>query len=136
MRIIGRAACVVRVVPVLALTLGARGSVSDVAGSAQQLVEQGSAVVSVATDSGAACSAAAAAWVPGVSADDARAAIDEALAIVDQSVAQTPGVPGVGAVQEVLGTAQESLAADPSSTSLGVSRQALESACSVFLAVN
>lgn len=119
-----------------ALLVGGCGSVTEAADTAQQVVQQGSAVVSAATDIAAACTSAAAAWAPGVSPEDARTAIDEALGIVDGTVAEAPDVPGVGAVQEALATARETLAADPSSTSLGVSRGALETACSVFLLAN
>lgn len=119
-------------VPVLA----ACGSAADVAGAAQQAVQQGSAVVSAATDIAAACTTAAAAWAPGVSAAEARTALDEALGIVDDTVSATAGVPGAAAVQDVLRSARESLAADPGSTSLGVSRGTLEAACSVFLLAN
>lgn len=119
--------------PVLAVALAGCGSITEAADTAQQLVDQGSAVVSVATDLAAACGVAATAWAPGVSAQDARTAIDEAVAMVDEAVAVSPDVPGVGALQEALDTAQATLAADPTSTSLGVSRGALETACSVFL---
>ena len=118
------------------LTIAGCGSITEAADTAQQVVEQGSAVVSVATDIAAACTAAAAAWAPGVSPEGARTAIDEALGIVDGAVAASPDVPGVGAVQEALATARDTLAADPTTTSLGVSRGALETACSVFLIAN
>lgn len=122
--------------PVLVFALVGCGSITEAADTAQQLVDQGSAVVSVATDIAAACGVAATAWAPGVSPQDARTAIDEAIALVDETAAASPDVPGVGALQEALGTARETLAADPTSTSLGVSRGALETACSVFLLTN
>lgn len=116
-----------------ALTLTACSTVSEAADRAQEVVEQGSAVVSAATEIGAACATAATAWAPGVSPRDARKAIDEALTKVDETVAAAPDIPGVGAVQEALDTAQETLAKDPTTTSLGVSRETLQAACAMFV---
>lgn len=98
---------------------------------ASQLIENADGLVQAATDLAEACVVAQAAWVPGVSAEDARAAIDEALGIVQGVVASVPDAPGITEIEEVLVTAQETLAADPSSTSLGVSSQTLETACAL-----
>ncbi len=99
--------------------------------SAGQAVEAADGLIQAATDLAAACTAAQAAWVPGVSAQDARNAIDEALGIVDGVVASAPDAPGVSEIDQALTSAQEALAADPSSTSLGVSRSTLETACAL-----
>ncbi len=99
--------------------------------SASQAVEAADGFIQAATDLAAACAAAQAAWVPGVSAQDARTAIDEALGIVDGVVASAPEAPGVSEIDQVLTSAQEALAADPSSTPLGVPRSTLETACAL-----
>lgn len=117
------------VVPAMALTLSGCSAVTEVA-------EQSAGVLSVATDVAAACTTAAAAWAPGVSPQDARQAIDEAITALDATLANAPAIPGVDAVQSALDTAQQTLAADPTSTSLGVSQKTLELACSAFLIVN
>ena len=122
--------------PLLLASLVGCSSLTEAANTAQQVVEQGSAVVSVATDIAAACGVAAAAWAPGVSPEEARTAIEEALVMIDETASTSPDVPGLAAVQEALGTSRDTLAADPTSTSLGVSRSALETACSIFLVTN
>lgn len=99
--------------------------------SANQVVEAADGLIQAATDLASACAAAQAAWVPGVSPEDARAAIDQAVGIVDGVVASVPDAPGVAEIDQVLTSAQEALAADPSSTSLGVSRSTLETACAL-----
>lgn len=99
--------------------------------SANQVVEAADGPIQAATDLASACAAAQAAWVPGVSPEDARAAIDQAVGIVDGVVASVPDAPGVAEIDQVLTSAQEALAADPSSTSLGVSRSTLETACAL-----
>lgn len=99
--------------------------------SATQLIENADQLVQAGTDLAEACVVAQAAWVPGVSPDDARAAIDEALTIVKGVVASAPNAPGIGEIEDVLVTAQESLAADPNETSLGVSGSTLETACAL-----
>lgn len=120
------------------LALSACSSVNDAISSGQnaldsagQVVEAADGLIQAATDLAAACAAAQAAWVPGVSAQDARAAIDQAVGIVDGVVASVPDAPGVSEIDHVLTSAQEALAADPSSTSLGVPRSTLETACAL-----
>lgn len=99
--------------------------------SATQLIENADGLVQAGTDLAEACVVAQAAWVPGVSPADARAAIDEALGIVKDVVASVPNAPGIGEIEGVLVSAQDALAADPTSTSLGVSSSALETACAL-----
>jgi len=99
--------------------------------SANQVVEAAAGLIQAATDLGSACVVDQAAWVPGVSPEDARAAIDQAIGIVDGVVASVPDAPGVAEIDQVLTSAQEALAADPTSTSLGVSRSTLETACAL-----
>ena len=98
---------------------------------ASQLIENADGLVQAGTDLAEACVVAQAAWVPGVSPADARAAIDEALSIVRGVVASAPDAPGIGEIEGVLVTAQDALAADPNSTSLGVSSSTLETACAL-----
>lgn len=117
----------VLVLPVF--TLAGCSAVSDVVG-------QSAGVVSVATDVAAACTTAAAAWAPGVSPEQARQAINDAVTALDETLASGPEVPGVDAVRTALDSAQQALAADPTSTSLGVSQRTLEVACSAFLIAN
>jgi hypothetical protein len=100
-------------------------------GSAGQAIDAADGLIQAATDLGAACAAAQAAWVPGVSPQDARNAINEAVAIVDGVLAQAPEFPGAREIDQILGSAQEALAQDPSGTSLGVSRSTLETACAL-----
>lgn len=107
-------------------------SVQGAVDTAQGVVEQADALVSVATDIAAACGVAAAAWAPGVSPEEARTAIAEATGIVDGVISAAPDVPGVQEIDDILTTAQDSLTADPETTSLGVSRSTLETACAVF----
>ena len=117
------------VVPALALVVSGCSAVTDVA-------EQSAGVLSVATDVAAACTTAAAAWAPGVSPEQARVAIEDAVTALDTALASGPEIPGVDAVRSALDTAQQTLAADPTSTSLGVSKETLELACSALLIVN
>lgn len=117
----------VLVLPVF--TLSGCSAVSDVVG-------QSAGVVSVATDVAAACTTAAAAWAPGVSPEQARQAINDAVTALDETLASGPEVPGIDAVRTALDSAQQALAADPTSTSLGVSQRTLEVACSAFLIAN
>lgn len=117
----------VLVLPVF--TLAGCSAVSDVVG-------QSAGVVSVATDVAAACTTAAAAWAPGVSPEQARQAINDAVTALDETLASGPEVPGIDAVRTALDSAQQALAADPTSTSLGVSQRTLEVACSAFLIAN
>lgn len=99
--------------------------------SASQLLENAEGLVQAGTQVAEACVVAQAAWAPGVSPEDARIAIDEALGIVLGVVATSPDVPGVAEIEGALTTAQEALAADPTSTSLGASRGTLETACAL-----
>lgn len=117
----------VLVLPVFALS--GCSAVSDVVG-------QSAGVVSVATDVAAACTTAAAAWAPGVSPEQARQAIDDAVSAVDETLASGPEIPGIEAVRTALDTARQTLAADPNSSSLGVSQKTLEVACAAFLIAN
>lgn len=100
--------------------------------SAGQAVGAADSLIRVGTDLVAACAAAQAAWVPGVSPEDARMAIAEALSLVDGALARAPDAPGAQQLDDALVSAQGTLAADPSSTSLGVSRAALETACALI----
>lgn len=112
-------------------SMDALNSGQQVIEGASQLIENADGLVQVGTDLAEACAVAQAAWVPGVSPEDARNAIDEALAIVQGVVAEVPDAPGIGEIEGVLVTAQEALAADPNSTSLGVSSSTLETACAL-----
>lgn len=119
--------------------LAACSSVNDAISSGQnaldsagQVIEGADGLIQAATDLAAACTAAQAAWVPGVSAQDARSAIDQAVGIVDGVIASVPDAPGVSELDQVLTSAQEALAADPSTTSLGVPRSTLETACALI----
>lgn len=112
-----------------AFALGACSAVGDVVG-------QSAGAVSVATDVAAACTTAAAAWAPGVSPEQARQAIDDAVSAVELALASGPEIPGIAAVQSALDGAQQSLALHPGSSSLGVSQKTLEVACAAFQIVN
>ena len=101
-----------------------------------EVAEQSAGVLSVATDVAAACTTAAAAWAPGVTPEQARTAINDAVAAVDETLASGPEIPGIDTVRSALDSAQQALAADPTSTSLGVSQRTLEVACSAFLIAN
>lgn len=121
---------------VLALT--GCSAVQTIAGGGQQALDvagqglqAGDGLIQAGTDLAAACAAAQAAWVPGVTAGDARRAINEAVRLVDSALAQASDFPGAQELDQILTSAQESLAKDPSSTSLGVSRSTLETACAL-----
>ena len=128
---------------ILGLALVGCGSVSGALSEGQQALDQGRAVVESATGAvgaadaliaagselAAACTAAQAAWVPGVSAADARAAIDEALRMVDGVVAQTPDVPGATELADALASARTSL--ESGDGALGMSPESLETACAL-----
>lgn len=100
----------------------------------QSAVASATGAVQAATDVAAACVAAQAAWIPGVTPSAARAAIGEALLLADSAFAIAPDLPGVATVRELLMTAKESLADNPEETTLGISRNALETACALFAA--
>lgn len=112
-------------------SMDALNSGQQVIEGASQLIENADGLVQAGTDLAEACAVAQAAWVPGVAPADARAAIDEALSIVQGVVASVPDAPGINEIEGVLVTAQDALAADPSSTSLGVSSSTLETACAL-----
>jgi len=121
-----------------ALALAGCGSVgqavqegSQALDSAGQAIEAADGLIQAGTDLVAACAAAQAAWVPGVSGQDARNAIDEAVGLVDRALAQAPDFPGAQELDQVLTSAQEALDKDPSGTSLGVPRSTLETACAL-----
>ncbi len=101
--------------------------------AAQGIVDGASGLVGAAADIAAACSAAAAAWVPGISGSEARAAIDEGLALARQGLAENPSLPGAEGVVSALEDAQASLA-DPGSSIGGVSDSLLTTACGIFMA--
>jgi len=119
------------------------GSISGAVSEGQQALDQGREVVESAagtleqadqliragTELAAACAAAQAAWVPGVSPEDARRAIDDAVGIVDGVLATTPNVPGVNELSSALSSAQESLASEGGT--LGLSRDSLQTACAL-----
>lgn len=94
-------------------------------GSADDLIRAG-------TELAAACAAAQAAWVPGVSPEEARAAIDEAVGIVDGVAAGSANVPGATEIGSALDSARTALAADDGS--FVVSRGTLETACLLVMA--
>ena len=115
-------------------------------GSAQEAVQAGSAVVDAAADLGldtglvgaaadlaAACTTAAAAWVPGVSGEEARTAIAEALALAEQGMAQAQ-IPGGEAVVAALEETQVSMQGSGDGSVLGVPQGVLSTACALFMA--
>ena len=129
--------------PLLALSLAGCAAVDGALAEGQQALEQGRDTVESAaagleaadgliragTELAAACTAAQAAWVPGVSTADARTAIGDALRIVDDVIAQTPGVPGATDIRTALASAQDELATGDGT--LGLSRQTLQTACAL-----
>ena len=126
-----------------AALLAGCGSVSGAVSEGQQALDQGREVVESAagtleqadeliragTELAAACAAAQAAWVPGVSTEDARRAIDDAIRIVDGVVTTTPDVPGANELSSALSSAQDSLASEGGA--LGLSRDSLQTACAL-----
>lgn len=122
----------------LALATAGCASVNNAIDAGQSAIDAGQSAISsatgaveAATDLVAACAAAQAAWIPGVTPSQARQAIGEALALADQAFAIAPGLPGVTEVRDLLMSAKDSLAANPEQTSLGISRGALETACAL-----
>lgn len=108
--------------------------VNNAIDAGQSAVSSATGAVQAAADVAAACVVAQAAWVPGVSPSQARAAVGEALGLVDAAFAIAPTLPGVQEVRELLLTARQSLADNPEESTLGVSRGALETACALFAA--
>jgi uncharacterized protein YceK len=121
-------------VAVSAVALTGCSQVNSAIDAGQSAVSSATGAVQAAADVAAACVVAQAAWVPGVSPSQARAAVGEALGLVDAAFAIAPGLPGVQEVRELLMTAKQSLADNPEESTLGVSRGALETACALFAA--
>ena len=131
-----RRAAYIAAIAVLGIALTGCGSVSEAIDTGQQALDSASEAVEAAdgliqagTDIAAACVAAQAAWVPGVSGDDARRALDDATGILDEALAQNPDLPGARELDQALASAQDALATD--GTSLGVSGQTLQSLCAL-----
>jgi hypothetical protein len=97
--------------------------------TASQAVEAAEGLIGAGAQLGAACAAAQAAWIPGVSSADAYAALDEATALVDEALAATPGLPGATEIDQALNTAREALGSDQ--TEFGVARETLQTACAL-----
>ena len=97
--------------------------------TASQAVEAAEGIIGAGAQLGAACAAAQAAWIPGVSSADAYAALDEATALVDEALAATPGLPGAAEIDQALTTAREALGSDQ--TEFGVARETLQTACAL-----
>lgn len=97
--------------------------------TASQAVEAAEGIIGAGAQLGAACAAAQAAWIPGVSSADAYAALDEATALVDEALAATPGLPGAAEIDQALTTARQALGSDQ--TEFGVARQTLQTACTL-----
>lgn len=97
--------------------------------TASQAVEAAEGIIGAGAQLGAACAAAQAAWIPGVSSADADAALDEATALVDEALAATPGLPGAAEIDQALTTARQALGSDQ--TEFGVARQTLQTACAL-----
>jgi hypothetical protein len=97
--------------------------------TASQAVEAAEGLIGAGAQLGAACAAAQAAWIPGVSSADAYAALDEATALVDEALAATPGLPGATEIDQALTTAREALGSDQ--TEFGVARETLQTACAL-----
>ena len=97
--------------------------------TASQAVEAAEGIIGAGAQLGAACAAAQAAWIPGVSSADAYAALDEATALVDEALTATPGLPGAAEIDQALTTARQALGSDQ--TEFGVARQTLQTACAL-----
>lgn len=127
---------------VAVLSLGALAG----CGSAQEAVQAGAAVADVAqglgidtglvgaaADLAAACTTAAAAWVPGVTGEEARTAIAEALALAEEAMAQAQ-IPGGDAVVAALEETQGSMQGSGDGSVLGVPQGVVSTACALFMA--
>ncbi|MEY3732826.1 MAG: hypothetical protein RL347_185 [Actinomycetota bacterium] len=132
----GRYARVLIAVPLAGLLLTGCGAVNEAVSqgqqaldSASQAVEAAEGLIGAGAQLGAACAAAQAAWIPGVSSADAYAALDEATALVDEALAAAPGLPGAAEIYQALTTAREALGADQ--TEFGVARETLQTACAL-----
>jgi hypothetical protein len=111
------------------LSLSSCASAPEALSSAGQAMEAADGLIRAGADLAAACATAQAALVPGVSAEDARVALDASLGIVDGVLAENPGIPGVQELDRALASARDAVSAESSGTSLGVSRSTLEAAC-------
>ena len=97
--------------------------------TASQAVDAAEGLIGAGAQLGAACAAALAAWVPGVSTADAYAAIDEATRLVDEALAATPGLPGAAEIDQALTAARDAVGSDQ--TEFGVARETLQTACAL-----
>ena len=97
--------------------------------TASQAVDAAEGLIGAGAQLGAACAAAQVAWVPGVSAADAYAAIDEATRLVDEALAATPGLPGAAEIDQALTAARDAVGSDQ--TEFGVARETLQTACAL-----
>lgn len=101
----------------------------EVLDSATQAVEAAEGLVGAGAQLAAACAAAQAAWLPGVSSADANKAIDDAAGMVDGVIAANPSLPGATEINAALDSARSAIGTDE--TSFGVARQTLETACAL-----
>ena len=94
---------------------GVMGQAQDTADAARQLE--------------GACVLAREAVQPGTTPADSASLFQQAMAIVGGVVVAYPDVPGMAELEGSLGVAREALAADPTGQSLGVTGDAVNSAC-------
>ena len=97
--------------------------------TATQAVDAVEGLVGAGAQLAAACAAAQAAWLPGLSSADAYQAIDDAAAMVDGVIAANPSLPGAPEIDAALDSARSAVGSDE--TSFGVARQTLETACAI-----
>lgn len=109
----------------------------DAVDAGREAVEQGQRVVEQAQDTvGAAqqligaCDLVREAIAPGTPPEDSAALLRQALDVVSGVVEEYPDLPGIADLESGVVAAREALRADPSGASLGITREAVESACS------
>lgn len=116
--------------PALALTLVGCSEAVQLVDSANQAIDGAQSLLNAPAQIGAACDSALAALGSGQPPQEARAAMDGALAELDQALGTAGSLPGVAQLRDAFVAAAESLAGDAAGA--GAARSAVSAACAPF----
>jgi hypothetical protein len=117
-------------VPLLALALAGCSEVQQAVDTANQAIDGAQSLLDAPARIGAACESALAALATGEPPDQARAAMDTALADLDQARGEAGALPGIAQLRDAFVAAAESLAGDAAGAA--AARSTVETACAPF----
>lgn len=116
--------------PLLAFALVGCSEVQQAVDTANQAIDGAQSLLDAPAQIGAACESALGALASGQPPDEARAAMDGALAELDQALGAAGSLPGVAQLRDAFVAAAESLAGDAAGAASA--RSAVAAACSPF----